>query len=166
MLLKFDYQIPAWRMIMGIIICPAIAFFMANQALTNQKPLRLLHALSLSVEVASIFFWVLSIAMIVAAILMGVLLAKNLKGPVSIVIEETHITAPNASLKNEMLSIPYHEISQVLVQDLRPNQQMVTINSSIGQARLMSIGFKSRDEFASFKKALAYQAGRGLQPRP
>jgi hypothetical protein len=152
--LKFDYQIPACRMILGIVICPAIAFFMANQALTNQKPLRLFHVLSLSVEEASIFFWALSIAMIVNTILMGVLLTKNLKGPISIVIEQSHIIAPKESLKIEMLSIPYNSIRQILIQDLRLNQQMITINASIGQARLISIGFKSKDEFVRFMQAL------------
>jgi hypothetical protein len=152
--LKFKYKIPASRGILGLLFCVALAFGMSYLAYTNQKGLQAFRFITFSVGEASVIYWIFALVFAFASILFCVLLGRNFKGPISVVLDETSIIAPAASLKGELLSIPYKSIKEVIVHNVQ-HQQFVTINSSIGQARLMSIGFKTPEEFASFKQALA-----------
>ena len=154
MLLRFKYKFPQSRSIIGLVVCLAIALSLSYLAYTNQQGLRAFRLFTFSVNEASIIFWSLALVFAILAILFCVLLARNHKEPVSLVLDETSITAPTDLLKGELLVIPYASITQVLVSTF-PDQEIITINSSIGQAGLSSMGFSNASEFMKFKKAFA-----------
>jgi len=154
MKLSFKYQVPAWRNFLGVVFCSAGAIGMGYLSYINQKGLRIFQLITFSPEASSLIYLASSLVLLLCVALFVVLIVRSLNGPVVLTIEETYVVVPRASLKGELLSIPYSSIKQLLVQDLQ-RQQMITINSSVGQARVLSVGFRNVGEFSSFKLALA-----------
>lgn len=153
MKIKFSYQIPAHRNALGLVACVAMAIGMAALAQSNQKELRLLRFFYFSVTETSALYWVFAGVSLFCAALFCMLLARNFKGPLSIILDETSVTVPRASIRFALLKIPYASITGVLVQNIN-RQQMVTIKSTDGNGAVMSIGFKPLAEFERFKSVL------------
>ncbi|MBU1056496.1 MAG: hypothetical protein KKC46_22100 [Proteobacteria bacterium] len=154
MSVKFEYQIPLWRSFLGVAFCFAFAIGMGYFAHVNEKGLRLFRLFTLTSGEASTLYWGFAGTLALATILFFILIARSMKGPVAISLEETFLVAPSAAIRSELLSIPYSSIKQVLAQQFG-KQAMVTINSAVGQVRLMEMGFRSPQEYAKFKQALA-----------
>jgi hypothetical protein len=157
--LTFSYRVPATRLILGLLFCLAFAIGMGYVALANREGLILLRVLTFSANGATVIYWSFAALLLVAAAMFCVLLARTWKGAVSIVVDDTKIIAPAASLKGELLSIPFSTISGLGAHTIQ-GQEFVTINSSVGQARVMSAGFRNAGEFQKFKRALAERAKR------
>ena len=156
--LIFTYKVPATRILLGLLVCVACAAGVAYMALTNRAGLKL-SLISFSPSQATVIYWAFAVVLLVAAALFCVLLARSWTGAVSIVMDETKVIAPAASLKGELLSIPYSTITQLAAHSIQ-GQEFITINSSGGQARVMAGGFRNSGEFARFKSALAERVRR------
>jgi hypothetical protein len=151
---RFDYQIPASSTVPGTIFFLGLAIGTGFFAHSNERGVRLYGLITLTPDKATVFFWVLTAIFVLCTVLLGMMTLRAFGVPAIVAIEETHVIAPRASIRFKLLSIPYTSIKQVLVQKAQ-SQEIVIINSSVGQARLMSSGFKSRREFSHFKRALA-----------
>ncbi len=152
--LHFRYQVPVWRNVLGAVFCVTGAVGMGFLASTNTRGLRLFHLVTLSPESASVLYWGLSAIFAIGSAMLIALTARSLKGHVNVALEETHVVAPRNSLKDELLSIPYSTIKQVQFHTIQKTQ-IITINSTVGQARVLSIGFSSLSDFSQFKESLA-----------
>ena len=75
------------------------------------------------------------------------------RGPQYVELGEQAAFLPKASVSRIMLSVPYSAIRQVRTV-LIPGQQMILIDSSVGQARLLSKAFASSHDFALFLRSL------------
>jgi hypothetical protein len=157
--LQFNYQIPVWRTYLGAGSCILFAVGVGYFSYFNQKGLRLFRVITFTPSEASMLYWSLTILLVFAFALFVMLAIRSSKGPIVILLEDEWVVAPRASIRNDLLSIPYAAIGQVLVQKIQ-HEEMVTINSSVGQARVMAMGFDSHHRFEEFKQALAGRINR------
>ncbi len=137
----------------GLALITVFAVGIGLVGLTNEKGVILFNFVKLSVFGATVFYCGLALLMLLCASLFLPMLVRNLKGPMMLVVDESSVIVPRASLRNELLTIPYDSIKQVLVQKVQ-DQEFVTIESSLGQARVMAMGFGGGIGFEMFKKAL------------
>jgi hypothetical protein len=156
----FSYRISPARHATGLALCVALAITVAYFAATNQVGLIGFKSASFSAGEASMIFWGVAALFGAGAIACVMMLRRSLQGPISLCLGPENLGAPRASLKGDMLSIPYASIKQVTLHSVQ-NQQMLVIESSVGQSRVSSLGFASELEFESFYKGLTAKIDRG-----
>jgi hypothetical protein len=160
----FLYRIPAIRHVGGLALCSILALSVAYFASVNQEGIHGFKALSFSAREASMIFWGIALLFALGAACCVVMLRRSLKGPVSISLGLQDLLAPRASIKGDLLSIPYTAILKVTLHSVQ-TQQMLLIDSSVGQARMSSIGFVNESEFKAFYEGLTAKiADRPKQP--
>jgi hypothetical protein len=156
----FLYRISATRHAIGLALCTALTLAVAYFASTNREGINGFKAMSFSAREASLIFWAVAALFAVGAACCIIMLRRSLDGPVSLVLGVESLSAPRASLKGDMLSIPYSAIQKVTLHSVQ-TQQMVVVESSAGQSRVSSLGFASEQEFESFYKGLSSKIERG-----
>ncbi len=154
----FLYRISATRHAVGLALCAALALVVAYFAADNKEGLYGFKSMSFSAPEASLIFWAVAALFAVGALCCTVMLRKSLEGPISLRLGPLNLSAPKASLKGPMLSIPYIDIKTVTLHSVQ-NQQMLVVESSLGQARVSSIGFASELEFEKFYQGLTSRIG-------
>jgi hypothetical protein len=153
------YRISPTRHALGLALCLALAIIVAYFAAVNKEGLTGFKSASFSVAEASIIFFGVAVLFLIGAICCVIMLKRSLDGPASLMLGALSLSAPRASLKGDMLSIPYTSINKVTLHSVQ-NQQMVVIDSAVGQSRVSSIGFASDVEFESFYQGLTAKVGR------
>jgi hypothetical protein len=155
----FLYRISPTRHAVGLALCLALAITVAYFAAVNKEGLIGFKSTSFSAAEASIIFFGVAALFSIGAVCCVIMLKRSLEGPESLTLGALSLSAPRASLKGDMLSIPYTSIKQVTLHSVQ-NQQMVVIDSAVGQSRVSSIGFVSEVEFESFYQGLVTKVGR------
>lgn len=153
-LLKFPYKISAMRAVTMVIIAIAISVSLAYLALTNINGLRIFKILTLTHEEATIFLWALSFLCLLALMVVIFVSMHSFKAPRDLLLDNTHMIVPKASLSNEFITIPYASIHQAGLQ-LVGRQKMFIIKSSEGDSWLHPQGFQNAAEFERFQHAFA-----------
>jgi hypothetical protein len=156
---RFLYRISPTRHAVGLALCATLAMIVAYFASMNEQGLTGFKSASFSAAQASQIFWGVAALFFFGAICCVIMLRRSLEGPISLLLGVAELSAPRASLKGEMLNIPYSAIKQVTLHSVQ-NQQMVVVESSLGQSRVSSLGFVSEQEFESFYKGLTAKIGR------
>jgi hypothetical protein len=155
----FLYRISPTRHAIGLVLCATLALTVAYFASVNNKGLTGFKSASFSAAEASLIFWGVAALFLVGAICCVIMLRRSLEGPVSLRLGGLELSAPRASLKGDMINIPYAAIKQVTLHSVQ-NQQMLVVESSLGQSRVSSLGFESELEFEGFYKGLTAKIGR------
>jgi hypothetical protein len=155
----FLYRIPPTRHIVGLTLCTALALAVSYFASINREGINGFKALSFSAQEASLIFWAVAVLFAAGAVCCVVMLRRSLEGPVRLALGQENLSAPRASLKGDILSIPYLTIQKVSLHSVQ-TQQMVVVESSVGQSRVSSLGFASDQEFESFYKGLTAKIDR------
>ncbi len=149
----FLYRISATRHAVGLALCIGLALLVSYFAAINTEGLNGFKSMSFSATEASFIFWAVAALFAVGALCCTVMLRRSLEGPVSLRLGLLNLSAPKASIKSPMLSIPYVDIKTVTLHSVQ-TQQMLVVESSLGQARVSSLGFASELEFERFYKGL------------
>ena len=127
---------------------PAAAVFLAS---TN-RGLRI-FGFTLAPEQAAIFFWVLAIVTAFGAALVFWLIFRTLRGPHFLVLGRAEAVLPKASIRVNMMTVPYSAIQSMAVVQI-PGGKMAIVHTSQGEARVGAFGFKSEKDFEKFVLAL------------
>jgi hypothetical protein len=155
----FLYRIPPTRHAVGLALCTSLAIAVAYFASNNQLGLTGFKSTNFSANEASMIFGGVAALFAAGAVCCVIMLRRSLQGPVRLQLGKLSLSAPRSSLKGEMLDIPYGAVKQVTLHSVQ-NQQMVMVSSSVGHARVSSLGFESEAEFENFYKGLTLKIGR------
>jgi hypothetical protein len=158
----FQYRISPTRHAIGLALCATLSITVAYFASVNEVGLNGFKSASFSAAQASQIFWGVAVLFLIGAICCIIMLRRSLEGPMSLLLGAEELSAPRASLKGEMLNTPYSAIKQVTLHSVQ-NQQMVVVESSVGQSRVSSLGFVNDQEFESFYKGLTLKIGRNSE---
>jgi hypothetical protein len=158
----FLYRISATRHALGLALCAALALVVAYFAGINQDGLNGFKAMSFSPAQASMIFWGVAALFALGALCCTMMLRRSLDGPLCLKLGASTLSAPRASItgaiRGTMLTIPYVDIKKVTLHSVQA-QQMLVVDSSLGQARVSSLGFASELEFEKFYKGLTARVG-------
>jgi hypothetical protein len=158
----FLYRISATRHALGLALCAVLALVVAYFAAINKEGLNGFKAMSFSPSQASMIFWGVAAFFALGALCCTIMLRRSLEGPVSLKLGAFTLSAPRATIsgaiRGTMLSIPYVDIRKVTLHSVQ-TQQMLVVDSSLGQARVSSLGFTSELEFEMFYKGLTARVG-------
>jgi hypothetical protein len=151
--LRFSYRLSFARSAAMVVAALAVPCGLAYIAHAVEQPVRMFGAITLSPAAATAFFWTFCIVSAVAAGIALWIVIQNHKGPQHVELGATAAVVPKMSVTRIMLCVPYGAIRHI--ETLRiPGQQMVIIDSSVGQSRLLSNAFATSEEFALFVRAL------------
>lgn len=120
-------------------------------ALTNQ-PLPFFEAL-LPPHAASDVYWLMAAASSFCLVPVGALLKRASAPPPLIELAAMAAKVPKASLRGELLTIPYSKISRVEFYEVN-GHKFLDIKSSVGESRIISAGFSDEHTFEEFAAAL------------
>ena len=155
--LRFSYRLSFARIATMVGVNLAVPCGLAYIASTVAEPVRMFGFITLSPSGAATFFWAFCAAGIVAALIALWVAFQNHKGPHHVELGATAAVVPKMSVTRIMLCVPYAAIRHI--QTVRiPGQQMVIIDSSVGQSRLLSNAFATSEDFAVFLRALHERA--------
>lgn len=140
--LQYSYKPKPWRVLLGAAFFAAIAVFMSNEALTNDRGLILNGLIELSVRGASIFYWTVAA---VGSVFVAAAIPLFIAGLVSrsvITVTVTELAAPRTALSRHVIVIRLSDIKQVAVQTVQ-KQRFLKVhhcggNLSIAQSMLPS----------------------------
>jgi hypothetical protein len=151
--LRFSYRLSFARTAAMLVVTLAIPWGVGYIAHAVRGPVRMFGVITLSQPQAQAFFWSFCAASVLAALVALWIAFQNHKGPHHVELGATAAVLPKASVTRVMLSVPYAAIRHI--QTLRiPGQQMVLVDSSVGQTRLLSNAFATSEEFARFLRIL------------
>lgn len=162
--LKLAYQTSVWTSVLAASFCLLLAFYMGMMAQSNKKSLDTYHFFSFLPKETSMILAILAVSTLLAAMLFAILAIKSLKATKVITVYENRLIIPKASFRNELLSIPFTEITEVRLQQLH-SQEIIKITSPLGVVNVFLAGFRQPKEFATFKRALMERLVLGSQLR-
>ncbi len=161
----FLYRISATRHAVGLALCAALALVVSYFATINKEGLYGFKSMSFSASEASLIFWAVAVLFAVGALCCTIMLRRSMEGPINLTLGPSNLSAPRASIKGTMLSIPYVDIKTVTLHSVQ-TQQMLVVESNFGQARVSSLGFASELEFERFYKGLTARIGTSQRAIP
>ena len=150
---RFEYRLPASRMaLMGLmsLLLPAIFVYLAS---ANRRGLRIV-GLTLSPDQAMTLFWTAAALSLIGAAVVLTFITRGLRGPHFVLLGASEAVLPRASLRAELVKVPYGKIQRTSVVAV-PGGQMVVIQTSQGEFRIGSIGFRNEREFEKFARLLS-----------
>ena len=159
--LRIPYAIPATNKAAMVLMSSAIPALFAYLALTNHARLSLLGLVTLSPHSATIFYWVVTIVTLLAAFVAFSMSFFRRKDLGYIEITEDSAFIPQASLAGNMITIPYAAIQSARLLDVHGTRIFI-VKSSVGESRLMAMGFSSVAEFDNFCKHICDKVGMRL----
>jgi hypothetical protein len=157
--LRIPYAIPATNKAAMVLVSSAIPVLFAYLAWTNHSRLSLFRLVTLSPSGATNFYWVLMCVSLLAASVAVLMSFFRLKELGYIELAENSVFLPQASLRGKMISIPYRAIQSVRLMDVHGTRIFI-VKSSVGESRLVAMGFSSEVAFADVCKRIHDRAGK------
>ncbi len=124
----YRYTFSKWRTVIGLLIFGGATFFMAKDALTNDRGLTINNIIELSANGATIFYWVVALICFLV-VLMFLLIAVFSSNNRVITLTEQAIIAPKSGISKKILTIPYIDITELKTQQVGSNR-LLTITHS------------------------------------
>jgi hypothetical protein len=150
---SFKYKVPISSLLPGLFLTIIGSIGFAMWASSNEKGLRLYRILTFTQDQASMIYWFFSAVFVFGAILFLALMSKSMNDDASVDLSIETARLPRASLKKEIILIPYKSINSINI-GIFGSKEMIFIKSSAGDSTLSSNGFSSKSEFNRFKTLL------------
>jgi len=151
--LRFSYRLSFARTVAMLLVGFAVPCGLAYIATANERPVHMFGLITLSRAQAATFFWTFAAVTLLAACITLWVVIRNRLGPQHVELGTTAAFVPRASLSRTMLSVPYAAIQRIRTVQV-PGQQMIIIDSSVGQSSLMSKAFATPADFTRFLHTL------------
>jgi len=152
---SFDYEVDKDGLYKMCKILPIIPAFFIYVAMTNRTGLNLSGLFRFGVHGATVFYWTCATLSAMATMMAIIFTVLNVRAEKRVELHETFADLPRASITGGQLKIPYKQIRKVSRQALPADNEMLIIDSSIGQSRLLSSYFLSTVAFNEFIDLLA-----------
>jgi hypothetical protein len=132
----------------------ALAFFMSNEAITNDRGLILNHTIHFTVHEATILYWCIA-GMSVALVFIGILaFVAGLLYSHRVTLTHKDIMAPKNGISRRLITVPLSDISRLNVQTLQW-QRFLNIYHSTGKLTIQASSLPSKSAFEELCSALA-----------
>ena len=77
------------------------------------------------------------------------MLRVSLKGPMQLKLGADCLSTPRASMRSEMIDIPYNQIQKLVVHSIQ-RQQLLVLSSAVGQSQAEFLRLRRRRHFRAF----------------
>jgi hypothetical protein len=149
---RFDYRFSNARLLAMSVLLIILPLIFVDFARTNRRGLRI-SGLVLSPDQAVTFFWIAAALLLVAAAIGFIFIIRSLRSAGFVQLGADEVLLPRASLRGELMQVPYVAIQSVQVV-MVANRQLVNIVTLEGDARLSAAAFKGERDFTRFVRIL------------
>ena len=152
--INYPYKPKAWAMALACLFFGAIAFFMAREAISNDRGLILNSIIHFSIRGATIFYWCVSV---VASLFVAVGVPAffvSLFSSHRLVLTETTVSAPMFGFSRKPTVVPLSSITGLDVQIVQ-RQRMLNIRHNAGKLTIMQSWLPSAAAFDELYAALS-----------
>ena len=151
--LRIPYKIPHSRLVSMFITMLAFAGIAYLMSTTNHKAVQLEGVITLSPTQANDFYLILSMFFLVISIypVWRAYLGRKQSGFIEFLPDA--VVLPKVSLHSTTLTVPYKSIKTIQIREIH-HQRFLVIKSSVGENRLLPMGFVTDNEFNNFYHVL------------
>lgn len=142
----YPYKFKASVALMGLLFFGFCAFVFSYLALHNDRGLVINRIIQLETGGATIVYWLLFVLAMPFILLSFLILWKGLSNKREILLNDHGITAPKKGLSQKNLTIPYQEISELIIEECQA-QYCLKIISNTQKLSIPAIMLPSKVEF-------------------
>jgi uncharacterized membrane protein YdbT with pleckstrin-like domain len=151
--IKFPYKPKMRKHILGASFFALCSFALTMKALQNDEGLIINGMFELSIDGASIFFWVLASFSVLFVLLGIVIIISIIQKPKEITITDNEIFVPKSLISSKIFHIKFDNIQEIKMQDVF-NERILIIIHSEGKAAIPRSVFGSNERFEALESLI------------